>query len=77
MTFTDREVKTIKAVLNDLVINFSDDELHKFIGSETIKDMKTLERKLYYSDYCEEHGITYEDMTIDDFIQEYEERNCW
>lgn len=73
MTFTDREVRTIKAVLNDLVLNFSDDQLHKFIGSETIKEMKTLERKLHYADYCERHGIAYEDMTEEDQMYAYEE----
>ena len=47
------------------------------MGSETIKDMKALQQKLYYYDYCKEHGIAYEDMTEDDFMQEYEERICW
>lgn len=77
MELTNREVKTLKAVLYDLVITFTDEEMNKFMGSETIKEMKALQQKLYYSDYCEEHGIRYEDMTEDDFMQEYEERMCW
>lgn len=77
MELTNREVKTLRAVLNDLVMTFTDGELNKFIGSETIKEMKALQQKLYYSDYCREHGIAYEDMTEDDFMQEYEERMCW
>lgn len=77
MELTNREVKTLKAVLYDLVTTFTDDEMNKFMGSETIKEMKALQQKLYYSDYCEEHGIKYEDMTEDDFMQEYEERMCW
>lgn len=77
MELTNREVKTLKAVLYDLVTTFTDDEMNKFMGSETIKEMKALQQKLYYSDYCEEHGIRYEDMTEDDFMQEYEERMCW
>lgn len=77
MELTNREVKTLKAVLYDLVTTFTDDEMNKFMGSKTIKEMKALQQKLYYSDYCEEHGIRYEDMTEDDFMQEYEERMCW
>ena len=77
MELSNKEIRTIKAVLNDLVMNFSDSELNKFMGSITIEEMKKLERKLYYMDYCEEHGIAYEDMTEDDFIREYEERMCW
>jgi len=77
MELTNKEVKTLKAVLYDLVTTFQDYELNRFMGSETIKEMKKLQQKLYYLDYCEEHGITYEEMTEDDFIQEYEERMCW
>lgn len=77
MELTNKEIKTLRAVLYDLTTTFTDDEMNKFMGSETIKEMKALQQKLYYSDYCEEHGITYEDMTEDDFMQEYEERMCW
>lgn len=77
MILTNKEVRTLKAVLYDLVTTFQDYELNRFMGSETIKDMKALQQKLHYYDYCQEHGITYEDMTEDDFIQEYEERMCW
>ena len=77
MILTNKEVRTLKAVLYDLVTTFQDDELNRFMGSETIKDMKALQQKLYYTDYCEEHGIAYEDMTEDDFIREYEERMSW
>lgn len=77
MELTYKEVRTLKAVLYDLVTTFQDYELNRFMGSETIKDMKALQQKLHYYDYCQEHGITYEDMTEDDFIQEYEERMGW
>lgn len=77
MELTNKEVKTLKAVLYDLVTTFQDDELNRFMGSETIKDMKVLQQKLHYYDYCKAHGIAYEDMTEDDFIQEYEERIGW
>ena len=77
MILTNKEVRTLKAVLSDLVTTFQDYELNRFMGSETIKDMKVLQQKFHYYDYCQEHGITYEDMTIDDFIQEYEERMGW
>ena len=77
MELTDREIRIVRAVFNDLIMKFTDRELNTFIGSETIKGMKVLERKLFYSTYCKAHGIAYEDMTEDDFIQEYEERMCW
>ena len=77
MELTDREITIVRAVFNDLIMKFTDRELNTFIGSETIKEMKALQQKLYYSDYCNEHGIAYEDMTEDDFMQEYEERMCW
>ena len=77
MILTNKEVRTLKAVLYDLVTTFQDYELNRFMGSETIKEMKALQQKLYYNDYCEEHGIRYEDMTEDDFMREYEERMCW
>lgn len=77
MELTNKEIKTLTAVLYDLTTTFQDYELNRFIGSETIKEMKALQQKLYYSDYCKEHGIAYEDMTEDDFMQEYEERMCW
>ncbi len=77
MELTNREVKTLKAVLYDLVTTFTDEEMNKFMRSETIEEMKALQQKLYYSDYCEKHGIRYEDMTEDDFMREYEERMCW
>ena len=77
MELTNREIKTIKAVFNSLLMTFQDYELNRFMGSETIERMKALERKLYYSDYCEKNGIIYEEMTEDDFMREYEERMCW
>jgi len=77
MELTDREITIVRAVFNDLIMKFTDRELNTFIGSETIKEMKALQQKLYYSTYCKTHGIAYEDMTEDDFMQEYEERMCW
>lgn len=74
MELTNKEVRTLKAVLYDLVTTFQDYELNRFMGSETIKEMKALQQKLYYNDYCEEHDIVYEEMTEDDFMREYEER---
>lgn len=77
MEFTYKEINTLRAVLYDLTVTFNDHELYRFMGSETIKDMKALQQKLHYYDYCMAHGIAYEDMTEDDFIQAYEERMCW
>ena len=77
MTLTDRELRTVYAVFESLEQRFSDEEMHCFIGSITMEEMKTLRNKLYYRDYCEEHGVAYEDLTDDDFIRAYEERMCW
>ena len=49
-----------------------DAELNMYLGSETIKEMRTLYDKLRYEEYCERRGITYEEMTEEDFIDAYE-----
>lgn len=38
MRFTERETRTVLAVLDSLM-HMSYDELNKFVGSETIKEM--------------------------------------
>lgn len=73
MILNERELNIVEAVINDLRMHFTESELNTFIGSETIKEMATLANKLHYREYCEEHGIKYEDMTEDDFMQAYEE----
>lgn len=77
MELTNREVKTINAIINDLTTTFTQAELHGFMGSETIKEMLTLQNKILHKDYCEDHLIAYEDMTEEDFLRGYEERMGW
>ena len=69
---TEKEKRTVLAVFGDLLMK-GDDFMHKFIGSETIKDLKEIYSRLRYEDYCNKHGIKYEDMTDEDFEQAYRE----
>lgn len=66
MTLNDRELQVVLAVFYDCM-SLGDSKMNTFIGSETIKDMKTLFSKIYHKDYCERNGIEYEQMTEDDF----------
>lgn len=73
MTFTEREINVIAAVMLELS-RMHDDDLNRIIGSETIKDVHKLSSKLYHREYCDKHGIRFEDMTDADFEQAYFER---
>lgn len=75
MTLSERELQTVQAVFNDCLMRFTDDDLHTFIGSETLKDMKNLYSKIRYRDYCERHNIKFEDMTEEDFMRAYFDMN--
>lgn len=72
MTFTDREQRTILAVL-DALQHLTYDEQNKFLGSVTIREAQDLYRRMRYAPYCERHGILYEDMTDSDFEDAYRE----
>ena len=72
MNLTDNEKRTVRAVLGEL-LKKPYKELNTFLGSLTIQEMQILYNKMKYEKYCEEHGIRYEDMTENDFIQAYEE----
>lgn len=75
MLLNDDELQTVLAVFTDCFTRFNYDELHAFIGSETIKRMQNLRGKLEYRGYCERHNIRYEDMTDEDFERAYFEEN--
>lgn len=77
MELTNKEIKAINAIINDLTTTFTQAELHKFMGSETIKEMLILQSKILHKDYCEDHLIAYEEMTEEDFLRAYEERMGW
>lgn len=70
MTLTENEKRTVLAVFDSL-IRKPYSELNTFLGSRTIQEMGRLFLKMKYDDYCNEHGIAYEDMTEEDFIDEY------
>lgn len=68
MTLTENEKRTVKAVFREL-LNRPYNEINKYLGSSTIMEMYRLYNKLKHEQYCEDRGISYEDMTEDDFIQ--------
>ena len=75
MTLTKKEKKVVLAVFDELNKK-RDTELNMYLGSETIKKMRTLYDKLRYEEYCERRGIKYEEMTEEDFIDAYEHEYC-
>ena len=75
MTLTKKEKRVVLAVFGELNKK-RDTELNMYLGSETIKEMRTLYDKLRYEEYCERRGIAYEEMTEEDFIDAYEHEYC-
>ena len=75
MTLTKKEKRVVLAVFGELNKK-RDTELNMYLGSETIKEMRTLYDKLRYEEYCERRGITYEEMKEEDFIDAYEHEYC-
>lgn len=74
MNFTEKEYRTIEAVFDSLAhLDYA--EVNKFLGSMTIKEMQVLNRKMRYDGYCKRHGISYEEMTDEDFVDAYLEEN--
>ena len=70
------ETRTLKAVVSELVkLNYG--ELNKVYGSETIKDLQTLESRFRYMDYYRRNHIIEarpltEDEQMDDYYYRYE-----
>lgn len=75
MTLTKKEKKVVLAVFSAL-LGRKYHELNTFLGTETINEMQVLCSKLQYEEYCERRGITYEEMTEEDFIDAYEHEYC-
>ena len=71
---TEAEKRTVLAVFGEL-LKKPYGELNTFLGSLTIEEMQKLYSKLKYEPFCLRHGIKYEDMTEEDFIQAYDEEN--
>lgn len=75
MTLTKKEKKVVLAVFSEL-LGRKYHELNTFLGTETINEMQVLCSKLRHEEYCERRGITYEEMTEEDFIDAYEHEYC-
>lgn len=69
---TAHEKNVVMAVFSTL-LEMGYSELNTFMGSITIKEMSDLYHRLKYEDYCQKHGLTYEEMTENDFCQAFEE----
>lgn len=74
MELSRREKQVVLGVFEEL-LRMGDSKINTFLGSETIKEMHKLYSKLFYADYCDAHGIKYEDMTVEDFEDAY--RRMW
>lgn len=75
MTLSEKEKRVVLGVFGELM-GRKYSELGTFLGSETIKEMQTLYSKLRHEEYCKRRGITYEEMTEDDFVDAYEHEYC-
>lgn len=75
MTLTKKEKRVVLAVFSAL-LGRKYHELNTFLGTETINEMQVLCSKLQHEEYCERRGITYEEMTEEDFIDAYEHEYC-
>lgn len=75
MTLTKKEKRVVLAVFSAL-LGRKYHELNTFLGTETINEMQVLCCKLQHEEYCERRGITYEEMTEEDFIDAYEHEYC-
>lgn len=65
---TDKEKRTVLAVFGELMKK-DYAFLNTFLGLLTIEEMGELYNKLKYEDYCKAHGVSYEEMTEEDFVR--------
>lgn len=70
ITLTDEERRLITAILGRLR-NLPHEEQEKLLGTCGVPIMYRLERKLHYYPYWSKHGIRFEDMTEDDYVDAY------
>lgn len=68
MEITDTEKRTLEAVLNRM---FSKQyvEISEYMNTSELCYVFHFWKKLRYEQYCENRGISYEDMTVEDFAQ--------
>ena len=72
---TKEEKRTVMAVFGS-ILEMRYEEMNKYLGSMTIKEMQEMYNKMKYEEYCEAHGIKYEDMDEEDFIIAHMEGYC-
>ena len=70
----NRQKVVVEHVLQEL-LSKGTNELNKTFGTFTIQEMQDLYSRLHYADFCEKHGIAYDDMTEADYEQAY--REAW
>lgn len=73
MTLTAREATMLLGILEDLQRKPMN-ELNKWMGSQTIKQMGELAHRMRYNDYCVEHHMSVDEMTEDDYMRDYYDR---
>ena len=74
---TGKEKRIVMAVFGALLHEHTWNELNAApfsLGSITIDEMQDVYNHLKYEDYCKKNGITYEQMTEDDFMWYEEEK---
>lgn len=69
----NRDEERLVFVVLDELMKLGYNKLNSIFGTLTIEDMQLLHSKLHYNDYCERHGVKYEEMTDEDYIRAYEE----
>lgn len=69
----NRDEERLVFVVLDELMKMGYKKLNSFFGTLTIEDIQLLHSKLHYNDYCERHGVKYEEMTDEDYIRAYEE----
>jgi len=70
--FTRDDERLIEGVFYEL-LRMPYSKLNTILGSLTIQEVQNLHSRLHYNDYCERHGVKFEEMTDEDYIRAYEE----
>ena len=74
MELTSEEMKLVKAILTAFSeLPYAQQE--KMLGNMGVAMAYRLERKMHYYPYWSKHGIAFEDMTEDDYVDAYLELN--
>lgn len=67
--------KRLMMIITHELLQLSSRDLLNMYGSRTIDEIHALHSKLEHESFCKRHGIAWwEDMTADDYEQEYREK---